>query len=97
MEHTKGPWRIKQNDGDGYDIICPDNSGFGTMFIAREICQGKDDGLADANLIATAPELLKALERVLKFVNQVYKNNPDKYKSSMVTEIEIAIAKAKGQ
>lgn len=60
---TKGEWRAVRNDDDGYDIeLIESQPSFGVTFIAREICQGHDEGLADAQLMATAHKMLEAMQ-----------------------------------
>ncbi len=51
---------------DGYSVIQPDK-GIGRVFVAQEICQGRDGGLSDALLIASAPMLLDTLEKISSF------------------------------
>jgi hypothetical protein len=64
-KHTPGPWLIEEGDDDEcYHIYSPDD-GIGTMYIAKDIDQGKDHGLADAKLIAAAPDLLEACKALI--------------------------------
>lgn len=61
---TPGPWKVDESDDFGYDIINP-RATFGIEYIAKEICQGADDGKADAHLIAAAPDLLAACMKAI--------------------------------
>ncbi len=84
-KHTPGPWEV-------FDTIC-----IGVMSTPRECdvahCSGHDSGrsrdeeLANARLIAAAPDLLTALERILSYDDQV----------EGAEAARAAIAKAKGE
>jgi len=56
--HTPGPWTYQDRSDDGMDgnIWSPNNQD-----IAQVYCTDMERGLADAALIAAAPELLEAL------------------------------------
>jgi hypothetical protein len=61
-QHTPGPWHVEADDGTFY--VCHP----GTVCVVTTICELNPDGSsnteANANLIATAPDLLAELERV---------------------------------
>ena len=69
-KHTPGPWALggKEGDGEGFDgyVYCNDRHGnavavcFGFEF--RHSTLTREEQLANARLIAEAPDLLKALE-----------------------------------
>jgi len=69
-EHTPGPWKLASTD---YQSFCPvpDCHCFGTgiiqagsgALVAGTNCN--EDRLADARLIAAAPELLAAIQKIL--------------------------------
>lgn len=65
MKHTPGPWKAKE-EYEGWVVYRPERQ-IGTLYIAKEINQGKDGGESDAILIATAPNLLEALEELMRF------------------------------
>lgn len=63
--HTRGPWRIGGDDGSIWvrplrgNVICD--------LIARDTCNpATEEDMANANLIAAAPELLEALKRIVE-------------------------------
>ena len=65
MKHTKGPWKILPRNrnlangrGPGYDVQKDDPDGLGEIICDRAM-------LADALLIAAAPDLLEALKMFL--------------------------------
>lgn len=66
-EHTKGPWKVNAEDTSVYtengQMHVADVRGWGTLRYKRS---GEAEYLANARLIAAAPELLEALERVVK-------------------------------
>ena len=61
-QHTPGPWRIGGHDGKSAIIYPSPTGGFQ---IAR-VRPNLDGGEANARLIAAAPELLKALETLVR-------------------------------
>src|SRR5690606_21912142 len=99
-EHTPGPWKVDtsyqwpskvSSTVAPYDEgwICDCSSGRrGSMEMARS--------LANARLIAAAPELLEALEELVDLVNSFLKGEyiPDSFTTQPG---ENAIAKAKGE
>ena len=65
MKHTKGPWDVDPNDEftvtadrDGLSVCC-------TEYEDR----GKNENIANARLIAAAPELLEACQTALITLN----------------------------
>ena len=94
-QHTPGPWKINKkysfsvetlSDGQGINIIaeCSDPDGIRSA--------GEDS--ANAKLIAAAPDLLAALEAIIKMIG------PYAGQGRMDTEISAAraaIAKARGE
>lgn len=107
-KHSKGPWQIVDVDGyievrtlDGFEVC-----GIGDM----EVIEGED--LANARLIATAPDMLAALEAITSnphldlgdLVYQVrerecqgWEGDAVRQWSEAVTSVKEAIRKAKGQ
>lgn len=61
--HTPEPWVVLEDDDGGYSVYHPDGQP-GKIFIATDITQGHDYGKSDAHLIAAAPRLLQALEKL---------------------------------
>lgn len=61
-EHTPGPWRVSDT---GIDVVC-DPDARPLPVVACQHVTGKDNGEATANarLIAAAPDMLAALERI---------------------------------
>lgn len=102
---TPGPWKVRfmnngQEDSDFFVEAKNNNRpdlGYGIEILGDDY--GDHNGytheqrLADASLIAAAPELLEALQRFVTFVD---KQNLI-YESSMVREAKSAIRKALNQ
>lgn len=98
-KHTEGPWEFRElspfDDGlgyisaDGRDII---HSGVLDL--------SKDENLANARLIAAAPDLLAALELFVERDAALKRENPDLTPSARFTRLleagEAALAKARG-
>jgi len=103
MTHTQAPWKVQQNSksfdvmtADGRHCIC---SNFGCYATQEE----KE---ANAQLIASAPELLEALEASLK-LNELHFSIAEKFTPEFcdgnsplekaIKSAKEAIAKARGQ
>jgi hypothetical protein len=87
---TKGEWIVAHDEFDGHSVGVKDKD-FGTLFIAQGIEQGHDDGLADAKLIAAAPDLLENLLRLVEWIKE--DGTQDNYPSAFI-RAEAAIEKA---
>jgi hypothetical protein len=61
VQHTQGPWTLQEHEDEPCQLI-----GNGTIHIADIFCTDFPTGAADARLIAAAPELLEASERLVK-------------------------------
>ena len=109
-KHTQGPWMI-YDDGDGEDssdiinVWIDDRDGgekydIAAMLLDRPVGERK----ANARLIASAPDLLEALENALADINWLlvegFDTNADECNidgvRDTIAEIKQAIAKAKG-
>ena len=68
MSHTPGPWTTKKIDTGVYDICRVGNDGLRTRVCRLHASQIEPehggDVKANAHLIASAPDLLSALERL---------------------------------
>lgn len=65
MTHTPGPWRIDPAVYPESPKIYPDNGSANFAYIAR-VNAGRDEFQANARLIAAAPDLLEALEKLMR-------------------------------
>lgn len=63
-KHTAGPWMAKDGHGGSFDIV-----GSGHDWVAT-VHNGHDADEANAALIASAPDLLAALEAVLRVADR---------------------------
>ena len=108
MAHTPGPWRVARQcstlvEAENGRNICS-AGGYSTNFAVRETLETNE---ANANLIAAAPELLKALERAEELCGKAlpvfdWGKSPLTAEAIMLLnevpgEISAAIAKARGQ
>jgi hypothetical protein len=91
-KHTPGPWLVRPIcDHDVIDII---KEGFGPGdAIAVISAWGDPERIADAHLIAAAPDLLKALEAI----NSHWEAGNFSRKPELWEPMRAAIAKAKGE
>ncbi len=62
-KHTPGPWIFEERVA-GFDILAPESVYYVAEYLGVDC--GVIDNIADACLIAAAPELLEALENLLK-------------------------------
>jgi hypothetical protein len=95
-EHTPGPWTHTPSREQGNpdttrrDIVA--ESQFGPAFIAGDVSQ------SEADLIASAPDLLSACEGFLALFKSGKNSEPrNPYTRPEVKAAIVAIAKAKGQ
>jgi hypothetical protein len=104
-KHTPGPWSdVKHTfdaDANHWTVEVHANSGF-IFDLVRE-CEEEDEyneHIANARLIAAAPELLDALETLLEeFVNRMDVDYPGERLAQFQPEVkkaEAALRKAKG-
>lgn len=101
VKHTRGPWKIENKRGK-YRVRI---SGAGWEEFAKVIVrmqgdeQDLEEGLANANLIASAPELLEALDAFMQYVHDNQNEMEWPSQQRLVTLMDDAIdtiAKAKG-
>ena len=113
-KHTPGPWKWADNPGSGIEIYgkVPFKSDcaefvlkadyqrlFSAIWIQFEPREWTEMQIANARLIACAPELLQALESLVeRFEKAVVLSGTDKEFARIATTAERAlIAKARGQ
>jgi hypothetical protein len=88
-QHTPGPWSFEELNGI-LEII--DETGLGTIAQLLTIESGiSEEDIANARLIATAPEMLDALEWAVETADS------EQYEASWYASARAAIAKAKGE
>jgi hypothetical protein len=95
MSHTPAPWTVSELYAGGqvskYHIFIEPN----VAVIERKV-EGKDQcDMADARLIAAAPDLLDALERLLK--HGTFDDYPNTNQWYAVRDARAAIARATGE
>ena len=79
-KHTPGPWRVSK---DTQSVVSRD------AYICRARMMRMGQGVANAHLIAAAPDLLEALKAIVAF------NTP--LPCGLLEEARAAIAKAEGR
>lgn len=69
-KHTQEPWIIQEDDHLGVYIKTPDNNGaIARVYIDNPLIN-KEQGLANAKLIASAPDLLKYATLVMDMLKE---------------------------
>ncbi|CUW39698.1 conserved protein of unknown function [Magnetospirillum sp. XM-1] len=92
---TPGPWKITEPDNGIYDNTDDEIANvtaigpYGTITLAEEI------DIADARLIAAAPDLLAALERVARKIDKA--SGSPKFTADEHEKLATLIAKARGE
>lgn len=89
IKHTPKPWAFGFDDDEVSHVVYAPDNGVGTRYIATGICQGNDDGEADAKLIAAAPDLLEACQEFVRKVESGEAKSKRSYK-----QMKEAISKA---
>ena len=100
--YTQGPW-VTHPDGIASDCGMPDYKIIGPN-LGRQVCHvyvDDEQDLANAHLIAAAPDLLEALASLFNLANHfnvsgVYFTDDDGNREALEAA-EVAIAKAKGE
>lgn len=97
MQHTPGPWRIDEEQGQPYVI---DEQDAGVCTVWRQPLDPPEWADASARLIAAAPDLLAALESVQSAMLARDTDKSDAARFHRYTlvsrDVAAAIAKAKG-
>lgn len=90
-KHTKGPWLLDAVENGYRGISSEKGQWYSFAKVAIESCKAPDEeGIANANLIVAAPELLEALEQL---VDQAERHGAV---GIWYDEARAAISKAKG-
>lgn len=94
VSHTAGSWELIEKDGKAVPHVYPDRGNF-----LLKICEVKgnsdEEAMANARLIAAAPDLLAACEDVLPLIQDLA--NGGIACNVQLVKIKAAIAKAKGE
>lgn len=93
MKHTPGPWEIKQFGGP--QISGPKGYAVATMWGALSVRELKGQDLANARLIAAAPELLDVAERMMEALEFAYMGAPEQPKE--IAQYRAVRAKIEGK
>lgn len=93
-KHTPGPWEVT-GDRDSDEGLTVEARGGEVAFIASTTGYARAD-IANAFLIAAAPELLEALEHMVAVSNWATTIQSEEQYDAMIANAEAAIRKAKG-
>ena len=97
-KHTPGPWEIKRHYDPGYKFIsAPKHSGLAQVVWCMEDEDRSPECEANAHLIAAAPELLEALEKVDSYWSSPGEDDWVTHYNTVLQPVRAAIAKAKGE
>lgn len=107
MERTKGPWEIWEKERElnpeistGMPLIVapPAFTGLDETTAIATVNADLDEYVANAHLIAAAPDLLGSCQIALITLQQVVRDNPQNIAATLdIKRIKMAIAKAKGR
>lgn len=93
---TPGPW-VRESEGRGIGPVCADDDqSYGMVIPVAYVDFGESDEVqnSNANLIAAAPELLEALQKML---SKAYKQNWNDAYPEEIQSAQAAINKALGE
>lgn len=94
MSHTPGPWKLVPAKNPSYNLVCAEGWHKLARVVVRMMGHGSDstEGVANARLIAAAPELLEAAENALHYMRL------HKYADqAWADDLDAAIKKARGE
>jgi len=96
--HTPGPWKVDKelNSFRGQWLIAIDVGDRGRGMAVAETIGGTGDERANARLIAAAPDLLNALQAIVKSLADQDDEGMIEHAQQMI-DARAAIAKAEGQ
>ena len=95
MKHTPGPWKVYSPEiTSGWGICVGANNDILFQLKGRG---NKEKKIANAQLIAAAPDLLEALQEALDDWDDTHFNNEFPYRIAWEDKARAAIAKALGQ
>ena len=101
MKHTQGPWKYQVSGFNTNQIVSVDNESQ-----VAAVAYGNDEtSLPNAQLIATAPELLEALKEAQRMLKTAIRYFPKSIRDSdrfsllnvLANSVNPAIAKAEGE
>lgn len=102
-KHTPGPWKITGETGDGKRIYVEsdmerDNRECPRCEVDSDDCDS-DMAMANARLIAAAPDLLAACEAAVEAIEEHVSDEPEApaWAAKLHKQLEAAIAKARIQ
>lgn len=91
MNHTPAPWAFSINHSGDYQLRGSNGH------LVLQISTGTIPDNSDARLIASAPELLRALELGLRNIEEIESNDElNEHEMAFANAARAAIAKAKG-
>ena len=94
MPHTPGPWTVSNSDLRGGRYWTVNVPGYGEPIDIHE----DDNGQADAQLIAAAPDLLVALDNLLAAMEMAQHLRPEtQHRRACIDQAKNALAKARGE
>lgn len=103
--HTKGPWYWLEADngedgygGDPLTIAGPDNTDLAIVFSDEDstVATTREEAIANARLIAAAPELLEALAGMVSIYDSVTSGQERELREEWLPKARAVIAKATG-
>ena len=98
-KHTKGPWTATKHDQHWVRVNVTIKAG-GNTWVAFMPDEDKEERMANARLMAAAPDLLEALENAVSELDYLTVAPDSDYArpdDEIIKAAEAAIAKAKGE
>ncbi len=103
-KHTPGPWTIALNDYDStLEVISRKGKPIASVYTENLLCEwdftmSKEEAMANATIIAAAPEMLLALERARDYIKHMGDSKGHIFDlPSKLKYLEKVIAKAEGE
>lgn len=103
MKHTPGPWMIAETNQDDEQISAEVHAPSGYIASVLRILDDEStpediaEHLANARLIAAAPELLEALEAIMLHIRILKSRDPSILDDVLTAVAEEVIRKARGE
>ena len=99
-KHTEGPWKVGQYLGSPRQFVIHmdvGDKGRGSDVAYTSAAFGNDETIANARLISAAPDLLEALQVMLRDYSAVHARGGDLEMQPALFQAQRAIARATGE
>ena len=100
-KHTPGPWGLVTSGGEPYTVFSKDVSDPSKKICLFPVPQDRKESMANARLIAAAPDMHKDLNRCLDTLSLLMEYELDgtlmRFLNDFIEEVSVTVRKAEGK